>query len=90
MVTKQRSPSVSGKENVAWLSYMAIISFITIVAAVVVAIAGIGWERNEAGKIDVTIQSTFTKRLKLSQILSLLMQVCWRLIHLAFGIIESL
>ena len=74
----------------AWLSYMPIVSFITIVAAVVVAIAGVGVERNGAVKIDVTMQSTFTKRLKLSQILSLLMQVCWRLIHLAFGIIESL
>ena len=33
---------------------------------------------------------TSMKRLRLSQILSLLMQVYWRIIRLAFGIMESL
>lgn len=43
------------------VSYMAIASFISIIAAVMITMIGVGVERPGDGKIDVTVQSTFAK-----------------------------
>ena len=40
------------------VSYMAIVSFISIVAAVVITMAGVGVEKPGAGQIDVTVKSS--------------------------------
>ena len=43
------------------VSYMAIVSFISIIAAVVITMAGVGAERPGNGKVDVTVQSNLYK-----------------------------
>lgn len=43
------------------VSYMAIASFISIIAAVMITMIGVGVERPGDGKIDLTAQSTFAK-----------------------------
>lgn len=43
------------------VSYMAIASFISIIAAVMITMIGVGVERPGDGKINVTVQSTFAK-----------------------------
>ncbi|KAL2041261.1 hypothetical protein N7G274_006206 [Stereocaulon virgatum] len=43
------------------VSYMAIVSFISIIAAVVITMVGVGAERPGNGKVDVTVQSNLYK-----------------------------
>jgi len=43
------------------VSYMAIVSFISIIAAVVITMAGVGVEKPGDGKVDMTVQESLSK-----------------------------